>query len=126
MNKIIKIFSLILLIVGGLVLSVKAQPGQPPEMTQERLMKMIETDMTILQLTEDQKAPYTEVALKYADQLKALRPSAGERESKREEAGNIKKAQNEEMRELLTEAQYAAYLARQEERQKRRKKRRER
>ena len=126
MKNTIQILGLSLLITGSMITTTLAQQGPPKELTQEQLMKHIEKDHVKLQLSEDQKEPFTEVALKYAGQMKTLKKKEGSRESKREEAESIMKNKNEEMKGILSESQYQAYLVMQEDRKKMMKRRGER
>lgn len=104
------------MIVCGTVATLCAQPATDNEFSEKALMEYIQKDHTRLQLSASQKEPYTDITLKYADQLKALKKSSGSREKKREEARKLKKAKDQEMVELLSKKQYESYLSIQKER----------
>lgn len=126
MKKIIRILGLSLLLMGNATAIVKAQPDSSSKPSGERLMESIKNDQIKLELSEEQKEPYAEIVLKYADKLKALKNSSGSRESKRKEAGDLKNAKDEEMRELLSKKQFESYLLIQKERWEKMKQRRKR
>ncbi|MEO9803222.1 MAG: hypothetical protein ABJF04_08250 [Reichenbachiella sp.] len=126
MKIIIRILGLSLLLMGSATAIVKAQPDSSSKPSEERLMELIKNDQIKLELSEEQKEPYAEIVLKYADKLKALKNSSGSRESKRKEAGELKNAKDEEMRGLLSKKQFESYVLIQKERWEKMKQRRKR
>ena len=116
-NKILGLSFLIYLFTTSFSFGQPQRPPRPPhEMTEEEMMKHIEKEQVILQLSDEQKEAHKEIALKYGEQFKELFGDREEREKKRVAMAKLKASKDAEMKELLTKKQYEAYALMQEER----------
>ena len=109
-KKAIRILGLCAFIISCTLVHANAQSERA------LLIEQIENDHARLELSEDQKEPYTDITLKYTDQLKAIKKSSGNRMSKINKVKSLRKSKNEEMKGLLSKKQYESYLALQKER----------
>ena len=126
MKYTIKFFSIALVVIL-MATTVNAQRGGWNADPTERANKMT-ADMTEkLSLSAKQSEKVGEVNLKYAKKLKELREGMNEESdwsAMREKIMAVRQEQNEEMKTVLTTAQFEQWMSLQEERRKERKSRR--
>jgi len=68
-----------------------------------------------LKLSDEQKVEFEEITKKYAKQMISIRDSGGGKFKKMRKLRTMGKEKNEELKPLLSEAQYTVYLDKQEE-----------
>ena len=101
--------------------------AQEKEMTEEQKAQMeaqLEVYVEKLNLSEGQQPKFEEITKRYGKQLMVLKESSKGRLSKYKEFKSISKNRNQEMQALLSEEQYATYLATQEDMQQKMKEQR--
>ena len=99
--------------------SAKMSDEQKAQMAQN-----MEAFFDVLDLTDEQKTEFKAISQKYAKQMISVRDSDSSKMSKYKKVKSIRKNRNAEMKKVLTEEQYDAYLVKQEEIQKKMRERR--
>jgi len=112
---------IIVMLLALVPLFAFAQKGQSKKSVDERVEAQTERMAKDLQLSEEQKAQVTAINKKYADQAKELKAEKqAEQQVRREEAKQIADAREEELKAVLTEAQYAQHLEMKADKQEKR------
>ena len=124
--KSLKILSLCLGIFFLAAHNCLAQ-DQAAKMSDEQKAQMaqnMEAFFDVLDLSDEQKTEFKAISQKYAKQMISVRDSDSSKMSKYKKVKSIRKNRNAEMKKVLTEEQYDAYLVKQEEIQKKMRERR--
>ncbi len=117
--KSMKIMSLsLLLLFASHFATAQTDTPKLSQEQKEALKENIESFVTALDLTEEQKEEFVSIKKKYAHEMAALKESDKSRMAKYQEVKGLRKAQNKEMKEILTEEQYDLFLEKQKEIQK--------
>ena len=101
-----------------------AQDRELTEEQKEQVKEQLEQYFEKLDLSEEQKPTFEEIAKKYALQMKTLKTSDKGRFAKYKEFKSIERSKNKEMKTLLSTEQYKIYKETQKEMQKKMKEKR--
>lgn len=117
--KLLKILSLAsALVLFGTHVSL-AQANELIEVQKTEMAKAMQEYAEALSLSDEQKPEFQAIMKKYLPQLKAVKDSGEGKFQMYKKVKAIRKDQNAEMEQLLSEEQYEAYLEKQEEMQER-------
>tara|TARA_B100000929_G_scaffold98099_1_gene77150 strand:- start:1771 stop:2136 length:366 start_codon:yes stop_codon:yes gene_type:complete len=105
-------------VILGLLLLVGTQMFAQGRMSEASLKKMQDEEMAALSLTEQQMPQYKVINTTFMEGLKELREADGDRSEKFAEMRKLSEKRNEDLRELLSEEQFAKFEKLQEERRK--------
>lgn len=95
-----------------LMLSLTTATFAQTQITEEQKAEMKEVAeeyLATLELTDEQKEQFQEISAKYADKLLSLKASNGSMLSKKKKAKGIKSDKAAEIKDLLSDEQYATY-----------------
>ena len=96
----------------------QAEAANLTEEQKAEMAKNMEEFSEVLKLSDEQKTEFKAITKKYAMQMKAVKDGGGGKMSMYKKVKAIRKDKNAEMKELLSDDQYEAYLKKQEEMQK--------
>jgi len=117
MKKTISLFTMLIISLFYCYQTSYAQQGGNLNAEQKAKIKaQIVEDVEKLNLSDSQKQPYKDIAIKYAKQLRNLKNSNSGRFAKYRKFKSIIKAKNKEMKMVLSKPQYQIYLDTQEKR----------
>lgn len=95
-----------------LMVSVTTTSFAQTQITEEQKAEMkavAEEYIATLELTDDQKEQFQEINAKYADKMLTLKESKGSMFAKKKEVKSIKSDKAAEIKDLLSDEQYATY-----------------
>ena len=115
--KVLSIFFAIFFL-GTNISFAQAQEMELTDEQKEEMAQNLEEFNEVLKLSEEQKTEFAAITKKYAKQMKAVKDEGGSKLSMYKKVKSIRKDRNKEMKGVLTEEQYDAYLEKQKEIQK--------
>ena len=115
--KVLSIFFAIFFL-GTNINFAQAQEMELTDEQKEEMAQNLEEFNEVLKLSEEQKTEFAAITKKYAKQMKAVKDEGGSKLSMYKKVKSIRKDRNKEMKGVLTEEQYDAYLEKQKEIQK--------